>query len=53
MNELKINPRFEKFSPKKKPDEIEELKNSLKKKGYVGSPILTWHGFIVDRKSVV
>lgn len=48
MNELKINPRFEKFSPKKKPDEIEELKNSLKKKGYVGSPILTWHGFIVD-----
>lgn len=48
MNELKINPRFEKFSPKKKPDEIEELKNSLKKKGYVASPILTWHGFIVD-----
>lgn len=48
MNELKINPRFEKFSPKKKPDEIDELKNSLKKKGYVGSPILTWHGFIVD-----
>lgn len=48
MNKLKINPRFEKFSPKKKPDEIEELKNSLKKKGYVGSPILTWHGFIVD-----
>lgn len=48
MNELKVNPRFEKFSPKKKPDEIEELKNSLKKKGYVGSPILTWHGFIVD-----
>lgn len=48
MKELKINPRFEKFSPKKKPDEIEELKNSLKKKGYVGSPILTWHGFIVD-----
>lgn len=48
MNELKINPRFEKFSPKKKLDEIEELKNSLKKKGYVGSPILTWHGFIVD-----
>lgn len=48
MNKLKINLRFEKFSPKKKPDEIEELKNSLKKKGYVGSPILTWHGFIVD-----
>lgn len=48
MNKLKINPRFEKFSPKKKPDEIEELKKSLKKKGYVGSPILTWHGFIVD-----
>ena len=48
MNQLKINPRFEKFSPKKKHDEIEELKNSLKKKGYVGSPILTWHGFIVD-----
>ena len=48
MKELKINPRFEKFSPKKKPDEIETLKDSLKKKGYIGSPILTWHGFIVD-----
>lgn len=48
MKKLKINPRFEKFSPKKKPDEIETLKDSLKKKGYIGSPILTWHGFIVD-----
>lgn len=48
MKEIKINPRFEKFSPKKKPDEIEELRKSLKEKGYIGSPILTWHGFIVD-----
>ncbi len=48
MKQLKINPRFQKFSPKKKPDEIETLKDSLKKKGYIGSPILTWHGFIVD-----
>jgi hypothetical protein len=48
MQEIKINPRFEKFSPKKKEDEIEKLKESLKNKGYVGSPILTWHGFIVD-----
>jgi hypothetical protein len=48
LKELKINPRFEKFSPKKKQDEIDELRNSLKKKGYIGSPILTWHGFIVD-----
>ena len=48
MKELKINPRFEKFSPKKKPDEIEKLRESLKEKGYIGSPILTWHGFIVD-----
>lgn len=48
MKELKINPRFEKFSPKKKLDEINELRKSLKEKGYIGSPILTWHGFIVD-----
>lgn len=48
MKELKINPRFEKFSPKKKPDEVEKLRESLKEKGYIGSPILTWHGFIVD-----
>jgi len=48
LKELKINPRFEKFSPKKKPDEIEQLRKSLKEKGYIGSPILTWHGFIVD-----
>ena len=48
MKELKINPRFEKFSPKKKQDEINELRKSLKEKGYIGSPILTWHGFIVD-----
>ena len=48
MKELKINPRFEKFSPKKKPDEIEKLRESLKRKGYIGSSILTWHGFIVD-----
>jgi hypothetical protein len=48
MKELKINPRFEKFSPKKKQDELNELRNSLKKKGYIGSPILTWHGFVVD-----
>lgn len=48
MKELKINPRFEKFSPKKKDDEIEKLRVSLKEKGYIGSPILTWHGFIVD-----
>lgn len=48
MKELKVNPRFEKFSPKKKPDEINELRKSLKEKGYIGSPILTWHGFIVD-----
>ena len=48
LKELKINPRFEKFSPKKKQDEINELRRSLKEKGYVGSPILTWHGFIVD-----
>lgn len=48
MKELKINPRFEKFSPNKKQDEINELRKSLKEKGYIGSPILTWHGFIVD-----
>lgn len=48
MKELKINSRFEKFSPKKKPDEIEQLRKSLKEKGYIGSPILTWHGYIVD-----
>ena len=48
MKELKINPRFEKFSPKKKQDEIDELRKSLREKGYIGSPILTWHGFIVD-----
>ncbi|MGN1327562.1 MAG: hypothetical protein ACI4VQ_05780, partial [Clostridia bacterium] len=48
MKELKINPRFEKFSPKKKQDEIDKLRNSLREKGYIGSPILTWHGFIVD-----
>lgn len=48
MKELKINPRFEKFSPKKKQDEIDELRKSLREKGYVGAPILTWHGYIVD-----
>lgn len=48
MKELKINPRFEKFSPKKKQDEIDELRKSLKEKGYIGAPILTWHGYIVD-----
>lgn len=48
MKELKINPRFEKFSPKKKKDEVDELRKSLREKGYIGSPILTWHGFIVD-----
>ena len=29
-------------------DEIEELRKSLKEKGYIGSPILTWHEYIVD-----
>lgn len=48
MKELKINPRFEKFSPKKKQDEIDELRKSLKEKGYIGAPILTWHGYIID-----
>lgn len=48
MKELKINPRFEKFSPKKKQDEIDELRKSLKEKGYIGAAILTWHGYIVD-----
>lgn len=48
MKELKINPRFEKFSPKKKQDEINELRKSLKEKGYIGAAILTWHGYIVD-----
>jgi hypothetical protein len=48
MKELKINPRFEKFSPKKKQDEIDKLRKSLKERGYIGSPILTWHGYIVD-----
>lgn len=48
MKELKINPRFEKFSPKKKQDEIVKLRKSLKERGYIGSPILTWHGYIVD-----
>lgn len=48
MKDLKINPRFENFSPKKKDDEIEELQNSLQERGYIGLPILTWHGFIVD-----
>ena len=28
MKELKINPRFEKFSPKKKQDEIDELRHA-------------------------
>lgn len=48
MKELKINPRFEEFSPKKKPDEIDELRKSLENKGYKGAPILTWHGYIID-----
>lgn len=48
MKELKINPRFEKFSPKKKQDEIDELRKSLIEKGYIGAPILTWHGYIID-----
>lgn len=48
MKELKINPRFEKFSPKKKQDEIDKLRKSLKEKGYIGAAILTWHGYIVD-----
>lgn len=45
---LKINPRFEKFSPLKKQDEMELLEKSLKEKGYIGSPILVWRGYIAD-----
>lgn len=48
MKELKINPRFLEFSPKKKPDEIKTLKESLEKDGYQGAPILTWKDYIVD-----
>lgn len=48
MKELKINPRFLAFSPKKKPDEIKTLKESLEKDGYQGAPILTWKDYIVD-----
>ena len=46
--QLLINPRFEKFSPPKKPEEMERLRQSLSDRGYVGLPILTWHNYIVD-----
>lgn len=48
MKELKINQRFEKFSPKKKPDEMKKLRESLKTRGYLSEKITTWHGYIVD-----
>lgn len=48
MKELKINPRFEEFSPKKKKDDYDELEKSLLKNGYIVEKILTWHGYIID-----
>lgn len=48
MKDLKIHPRFEEFSPKKKKDDYEELEKSLLKNGYIIEKIFTWHGFIID-----
>lgn len=48
MKELKINPELRDFIPPLSGEEKEQLEDSLLKYGYKGSPIYTWHGFIVD-----
>lgn len=48
MNELKINPELRDFIPPLSGEEKKQLEDSLLKYGYKGSPIYTWHGFIVD-----
>lgn len=48
MNELKINPELRDFIPPLSGEEKKQLEYSLLKYGYKGSPIYTWHGFIVD-----
>lgn len=48
MKELKIDQEFKELLPPLSLDEKAQLEKSLKTKGYVGAPIYTWHGFIVD-----
>lgn len=48
MKELKIDQEFKELLPPLSLDEKAQLEKSLKEKGYLGAPIYTWHGFIID-----
>ena len=48
MKELKIDPELKSFLPPPSGEEKKELEDGLLKYGYVGAPIYTWHGYIVD-----
>lgn len=48
MNELKIDEELRDLLPPLSIDEKEQLEKNLVKNGYIGSPIYTWNGYIVD-----
>ena len=48
MKELMIDNELRDLLPPLTEDERTQLEKSLKDKGYVGSPIYTWNGYIVD-----
>lgn len=48
MKELLIDEELRDLLPPLSLDEKEQLENNLLKNGYVGAPIYTWEGYIVD-----
>lgn len=48
ISELKIDPEFRDLLPPLPEEHLANLEKSLIKRGYVGAPIYTWKGFIVD-----
>lgn len=48
LNELKINPEFERLIPPLDDKEFEILKSNILSEGEVFTPIFTWNGYIID-----
>lgn len=48
LDNLKINPEFEKLIPPLSDDEFELLESNILSEGEVFTPIFTWDGYIID-----
>lgn len=48
LENLKINPEFERLIPPLSDDEVELLEKNIMSEGEIFTPIFTWNGYIID-----